>query len=116
VTTPATQQEVIQLMNMLRALEQKVSGLTANVNSTADVVKRLSSELSAAVQAISEEKVESESKYNHDIMRSLDEIKQDIHSLHHHLKHTLEAIELSTQNISRNLDQPKPTGQRRVFG
>lgn len=113
---PANRQDMLQLQNMLRVLEAKVNALATTSHINIEHLKRIHADMNAALSAEADERVNSEAEYSNELKHDIAAVKDDIHALHQYLKHTLEEIDHSLQQIRQGFDQNNSNSPRRTFG
>jgi formate dehydrogenase maturation protein FdhE len=101
---PASRDDLQLLFQAVEALDRRLAHATT---ATTKQLERLEQAVAAALEAIGDEKVESDSRYQSTLMKAIDEMREELKQAYDYIKNCLVEAEVDHQKMRRHLEDEK---------
>lgn len=108
---PASADDIARLASAISGLDRKVSFYSKE---TTDHLRRIHQDIEAALTAIGDEQVSSESDYVHKITILIEEIRQEMRDMHQQLRRELNELDVQQHQLKESLEKRTYPNQRKV--
>jgi len=108
---PAYKEDLLRLIKTVDNLDRRLSHSMGDVTGH---LKRIHNDIIAALEAIGDERVESESEYAAKSIQELRKIADEVRTSFADIKHCVDDMEVDNQRIKRYLEDSQQQQKRRI--